>query len=612
MVFLETNKNGNREINPIESWKYGIKTPTIDIEFTNLTYTVSTGKKSEKDILKNISGQFKSNELTAVMGPSGSGKSTLLNILTGFQNDGVSGIVTINGQPRDMRTFRKMSCYVMQDDLFQPKMTVLEAMHFAADLKLGFHVPKSSKQILIIDILKTLRLLHAQNTMTEKLSGGEGKRLSIALELVSNPPVIILDEPTTGLDELSSTQCIDLLRKIALTGKTVVCSIHTPSAKIFSKFHNIYIVASGQCVYRGPSNKLVPFLSTVGIDCPKTYNPADFVIDVSCGEYGHDFVKKMMSTVNTKFPITPIQRTMSYDIEKSYQKNTKVQWHIQFCVLSKRMMIQTIRDWNFVLFKLIMYLLSGLLLGCLYFNLGGDGSKTISIFLFCLACSVFFGYIPMIPIILSHPHQLQLVEREHFNRWYDISPFFWASNLSTIPVAMSAATIIIITAYSLSGLPLEYYRFAMFSSSCILTMFISEGIGFVLGTLFSVVFGSMLILTVQGFGDITPLPIYRSCLMYISHLRYGFEAMVISIFGYDREGLSCPDEYCHYKMPIDILKIGHMESRDFWINLKMLFAFFIAIRMLLYYLLQRRIHNRINPSNNKTKKKTIFRLGNFE
>lgn len=78
------------------------------------------------------------------------------------------------------------------------------------------------------------------------------------------------------MDELSSTQCIDLLQKVALSGRTVICSIHTPSAKIFEKFHNIYVVADGNCAYRGPPNSLVFFLSSIGIDCPKNYNPADF------------------------------------------------------------------------------------------------------------------------------------------------------------------------------------------------------------------------------------------------------------------------------------------------------------------------------------------------
>lgn len=75
---------------------------------------------------------------------------------------------------------------------------------------------------------------------------------------------------------MSSIQCIDLLQRVAQSGRTVVCSIHTPSATIFAKFHQVYVVAAGQCVYRGPYSNVVPFLDYVGIECPKHYNPADF------------------------------------------------------------------------------------------------------------------------------------------------------------------------------------------------------------------------------------------------------------------------------------------------------------------------------------------------
>lgn len=75
---------------------------------------------------------------------------------------------------------------------------------------------------------------------------------------------------------MSSMQCIDLLQRVAQGGRTVVCSIHTPSASIFSKFHHVYVVADGQCVYRGSVDDLVPYFEDVGIECPKHYNPADF------------------------------------------------------------------------------------------------------------------------------------------------------------------------------------------------------------------------------------------------------------------------------------------------------------------------------------------------
>lgn len=81
---------------------------------------------------------------------------------------------------------------------------------------------------------------------------------------------------TRGLDDLSSSQCISLLQRIAHTGRTVICSIHTPSAKIFDMFDHVYVLAAGQCVYQGHSDKIVEYLQHVGLNCPLTYNPADF------------------------------------------------------------------------------------------------------------------------------------------------------------------------------------------------------------------------------------------------------------------------------------------------------------------------------------------------
>lgn len=75
---------------------------------------------------------------------------------------------------------------------------------------------------------------------------------------------------------MSSVQCIDLLQRVARGGRTVICSIHTPSASIFAKFQHVYIVAKGQCVYRGHAGNVVPFLQHIGIECPRHYNPADF------------------------------------------------------------------------------------------------------------------------------------------------------------------------------------------------------------------------------------------------------------------------------------------------------------------------------------------------
>lgn len=79
-----------------------------------------------------------------------------------------------------------------------------------------------------------------------------------------------------GLDDLACTQCVRLLKKLSEGGRTIICSIHTPSARIFSMFDHVYIMSLGQCTYQGYGPDLVPYLSNIGITCPTSYNPADF------------------------------------------------------------------------------------------------------------------------------------------------------------------------------------------------------------------------------------------------------------------------------------------------------------------------------------------------
>lgn len=176
-----------------------------------------------------------------------------------------------------MRTFRRMSRYIMQEDIRQVGLTTRDVMTFAADLKLGFEdFTKQQKLEIIDELIKLLHLEKTVDTQCSLLSGGELKRLSICQELFNNPPILFLDEPTTGLDDHSSFVCIELLKKLALGGRTVVCSIHTPSAKVFSMFDHIYVVANGQCAYQGSVENIVPFMERAGLLCPKTFNPADF------------------------------------------------------------------------------------------------------------------------------------------------------------------------------------------------------------------------------------------------------------------------------------------------------------------------------------------------
>ncbi|XP_017798284.1 PREDICTED: ATP-binding cassette sub-family G member 4 [Habropoda laboriosa] len=311
-ILLQPRKNSGTRLQIVPAQPKTIthlpKRPPVDLAFTDLTYRVREGGKNNvKTILKSVSGRLRSGQLTAIMGPSGAGKSTLLNILTGYKSTGVEGSITMNGHERNLSAFRKLSCYIMQDNQLHANLTVAEAMKVASNLKLGSHVNKAEKEEVIQEILETLGLSEHRRTMTSNLSGGQKKRLSIALELVNNPPIMFFDEPTSGLDSSSCFQCISLLKTLAGGGRTIICTIHQPSARLFEMFDSLYTLAEGQCVYQGSTSQLVPFLRNIGLNCPSYHNPASFIIEVSCGEYG-DNIRSLVSSI----------KNGKYDIQEGY------------------------------------------------------------------------------------------------------------------------------------------------------------------------------------------------------------------------------------------------------------------------------------------------------
>uniref|UniRef100_A0A2M4A217 Putative transporter abc superfamily breast cancer resistance protein n=1 Tax=Anopheles triannulatus TaxID=58253 RepID=A0A2M4A217_9DIPT len=291
--------------------------PPVDLAFHNLTYRVKEGRRNNvKTILKEVSGKLRSGELTAIMGPSGAGKSTLLNILSGYKTTSINGSITMNGKERNLSQFRKLSAYIMQDNQLHANLTVEEAMNVAASLKLSQKVEKSEKQHVIKEILETLGLEDHRPTLTRNLSGGQQKRLSIALELVNNPPIMFFDEPTSGLDSSTCFQCVSLLKFLARGGRTIICTIHQPSARLFEMFDQLYTLADGQCVYQGSTRQLVPFLGTLDLECPSYHNPASYVIEVSCGEHG-DHTRKLVAAIDNG------KKDIRSELDFPAQKNKK-------------------------------------------------------------------------------------------------------------------------------------------------------------------------------------------------------------------------------------------------------------------------------------------------
>ncbi|KYM75696.1 ABC transporter G family member 13 [Atta colombica] len=243
--------------------------------------------KPEKKILHNLTGHFEPGKVTVILGPSGAGKTTLLKIIA-KRLINIKGTITINGVEQNKRMFCKKVCYVPQQFDLLPFLTIRETLYIAARLKLNVNQNEHAIHLVVNDIVKSLNLSYCLNTLANKLSGGERKRLSIGVELITKPSVLLLDEPTSGLDSIASNQLINMLHNMASANCTVVCVIHQPSSQMISLFDNIMVLNQGRCMYCGPKSEILNTYSIAGFTCPSFYNIAEFVLEVITEQRGGD------------------------------------------------------------------------------------------------------------------------------------------------------------------------------------------------------------------------------------------------------------------------------------------------------------------------------------
>ena len=187
-------------------------------------------QRDAKRILNDVNVDIQAGKLTAIIGASGSGKTTLAKILSGvLRADG--GAIQINGQPAELGSLHELMAgkvgFVPQDDIVHAELSVRETMDYAAALRLRRDLASSERREIVERILRELELQEHQNKLVSQLSGGQRKRLNVAVELISSPMLLFLDEPTTGLDTGSERELVECLRRLAYQGRTVVLITHS-------------------------------------------------------------------------------------------------------------------------------------------------------------------------------------------------------------------------------------------------------------------------------------------------------------------------------------------------------------------------------------------------
>lgn len=228
-------------------------------------------------LLEDVSFSITSGSLVALMGPSGAGKSTLMNLLNGYANPS-TGIILCCGDDlfRNYNLYRGHIGFVPQDDIIHGDLTVREALRFSARLRMAGRIRAAEIERRVEQVLEDLGLQTVANVLVgspvrKGISGGQRKRVNLAMELITNPEILILDEPTSGLSSEDALAVIRLLRRLSDDGKTVILSIHQPSVEIFEQFDQLVMVSKdagtsdpGRIVYSGPAYpESIDFFSSV-------------------------------------------------------------------------------------------------------------------------------------------------------------------------------------------------------------------------------------------------------------------------------------------------------------------------------------------------------------
>jgi ABC-type multidrug transport system ATPase subunit len=444
--------------------------------------------------LHDISFAENNGALIGIMGGSGAGKSTLLNVLNGNYKP-YSGTVTINGIDihEEHQEIEGVIGFISQDDLLIEELTVFQNLYFNAQLCFK---RLDNKQISkkVIDILKAIGLydikgLKVGSPLEKTISGGQRKRLNIALELIREPSVLFVDEPTSGLSSRDSENIMDLLKELALKGKLVFVVIHQPSSDIFKMFDRLMILDQGgyPIFYGNSVDSVVHFKTEIDhANCEERECP-------SCGNVNPEQIFNIIEAkvvdefgnLTTKRKISPEEWNKRYKKARPDNPTDKVigkphiinkipnRWK-QFMVYFKRDILSKLTNTQYILLNTIEAPLLALVLGfflkyygssSLDSNYTFESSENLPQFLFiAVVVALFLGLTVAAEEIIK---DRKILKRESFLNLSKGSYIFSKISIMFIISAIQTAMFVLIGNYILEirGMWFEYWLI-LFSTSC--------------------------------------------------------------------------------------------------------------------------------------------------
>jgi ABC-type multidrug transport system ATPase subunit len=320
-------------------------------------YHLNKWVRKDLNLLQDISLVYQPREFIVVVGQSGGGKSTLVDAIAGYR-PATQGRVFVNGIDvyQNFDAVRNDIGYVPQKDIIHMELTVYQALDFAAQLRMPRDTSKAERDKRIIEVLNDLDLMHRKDVQISGLSGGQQKRVSIGVELLTRPGLFFLDEPTSGLDPGTETAFMHLMRRLADQGRTIIMVTHaTKNVMLADKV--VFLARGGYVAWFGPPDEALTYFDQYRSEQDRRARAMEFdqiyaILDDPARGQGKDWGDRFMaSSAFGKYIVEPLQSSQqqaaaaqAQPVRKQARKGSRISSLRQFYVLSARNVTILLRD----------------------------------------------------------------------------------------------------------------------------------------------------------------------------------------------------------------------------------------------------------------------------
>ncbi|KAF7593441.1 hypothetical protein BBP40_011544 [Aspergillus hancockii] len=457
-------------------------------------------------ILKPITAEFQSGKLNVIMGPSGSGKTSLLNSIArrlhgslGTQYR-VRGDMLYNGAVPSDSVIRSVTSFVTQDDdALMPSLTVRESLRFAAGLRLPLWMSREEKHRRAEEVLLKMGLKDcADNLIGSELikgiSGGEKRRVTIAIQILTDPKVLLLDEPTSGLDAFTAMSIIDVLKGLADEGRNLVMTIHQSRTDLFQHFSSVLLLArGGYPVYAGEGSTMLSHFGALGYTCPRTTNPADFVLDLITvdlqqadrEEVTRERVQKLIINWDQK-TLDPGRRTshIATPAELGSLKRQMLPFRVTYPLVLHRSAINFWRQPPLVMARSMQVVGIAIIMALFFAPLKNDYAAVQSRMGFIQEFAALY-FVGMLQNIAIYPNERDVFYREEADNCYSAETFILQYTTLEVPFEVLSALIFGVLAAYADNLERSATMFLISAFNCFCIISCGESVGIMFCTLFS-------------------------------------------------------------------------------------------------------------------------------